>query len=239
MTDPRQHRLVRKVDGNRMSYVCGCWNEIHEPSGVLRSLSKCAKHEAGRREVGALGREYYAELGTIDRVDLPHVIQLTEALGPIPKAFGRQNATEIGCGASPYAGAIKAAGYDYLGIDPSQWATTYTRETHGVRARTATIEDSLLDVPIEQFILAAHVLEHLADAPGIIIALARMLKPGGELWIIVPDDSDPINSDHIFFFNQDTLRGCVEAAGLEVRRLTMRKYIPRENFIYCRARKPY
>jgi hypothetical protein len=54
----------------------------------------------------------------------------------------------------------------------------------------------------------------------------------------VPDDSDPVNPDHLWHFDERTLRGCVEAAGLVVERLVVRKYIERENFLYVRARKP-
>ena len=68
--------------------------------------------------------------------------------------------------------------------------------------------------------------------------MAAYLDHGGELWIIVPDDSDPVNPDHLWFFTEATLRSTIEAAGLEVVRMAKRKYIERENFIYCRARKP-
>ena len=87
-------------------------------------------------------------------------------------------------------------------------------------------------------ILAAHVLEHLDDAPAAAAKCARLLAPGGELWVVVPDDSDPCNPDHVWMGGPDAWRACVEAAGLAVERVAVRRYIQREQFVYIRARKP-
>jgi 2-polyprenyl-3-methyl-5-hydroxy-6-metoxy-1,4-benzoquinol methylase len=225
MTDPIQ-------------YPCGCVNQIHAPSGVLRSVEKCDKHRARQRRPETLERGYYEELGLL-KGETPHVGQLVEALGPIPPAPDSDSlALEVGCGASPYVELLRDAGYCYLGIEPSEWAADWTRDRYGVAVRNATLEDSFLSLPLHRVILAAHVLEHLEDAPAAIVGLAAMLKPLGELWVVVPDDSDPINVDHLWFFTTSTLRSCLESAGLVVEQMAVRKYVKYENFIYCRARKP-
>lgn len=81
-------------------------------------------------------------------------------------------------------------------------------------------------------------IEHLDDAPAAIAGLAGMLTPGGELWIVIPDDSDPCNPDHVWFFAEASLRRAVELAGLVVARMRSFRRIAREEFIYCRAVKP-
>lgn len=90
---------------------------------------------------------------------------------------------------------------------------------------------------VYSLLLAAHVLEHLRDAPAAVDLCAGWLLPGGELWIIVPDDTDPVNPEHEWVFTPASLRRCVEDAGLTVERIEVRRRIERERFIYLRARK--
>ena len=186
-----------------------------------------------RRLPSTLDEAYYREQGAFDG---PHLEQLREALGPFPAAFGERRCLEIGCGASPYVGAIKAAGWMYCGLDSSSWAAGWTAERWGVETIEGEWETF---VPAIGFglILAAHVLEHFADAPLALSRMAECVQFGGQLWLIVPDDSDPCNPDHEVFFSPETLRSEVERCGMEVESLQVRKYIERESFLYLRAVK--
>jgi SAM-dependent methyltransferase len=192
-----------------------------------------------QRDPATLDEAYYRENGALDD-DAParYVGQLVEALGELPRASPYRTALEVGCGASPYVGAIRAAGYEYLGVDPSPWAKYWMVLEWDARVRTAGLAGVDFGELRPSLILAAHVLEHLDDAPAAIVKCADLLTPGGELWVIVPDDSDLCNPDHLFFFDQNTLTYCIEAAGLVVERFAVRRYIERERFLYVRARKP-
>ncbi len=226
-----------------MIHPCGCQNEVHTASGVLRSISKCSRHQP--RDPATLDQAYYTELGLLTADGRPaetqHVAELEEALGALPEAeTPALMALEIGCGASPYVRAILEAGYFYIGLEPSLWAADWMRETYStvtLHCRSEDIGSTLFEGQFT-LILAAHCLEHMADAPAAIGRCADWLVPGGELWIVVPDDSDPCNPDHLWYFREDTLRACIEAAGLVVERLVMRKHVKHENFLYARARKP-
>lgn len=237
---------------NETRHSCGCTTAPAEPYGVLRSVTKCAKHRAERRDPATLGEAYYRENGALD-ADAPgrYVGELVEALGELPRAAEKleNNALEIGCGASPYVEAMDRRGWIYHGLDASRWAAEFMRTETGYRIACASFEAMDFEEPWSPepdewlpdrfgLILAAHVFEHLDDAPAAIARAARLLAPGGELWIVVPDDQDLCNPDHIYFFSPETLRACVEAAGLTVERMEVRRYIAREQFIYCRARKP-
>lgn len=238
------------------THPCGCTTERHEPTGALRSVVKCPNHKAGQRDPATLDERYYREMGALD-ADAPerYVRELTEALGEIPLAplaplptamlgvsKAAASALEIGCGFSPYAKAIRAKGYDYYGVELSSWACDSMR-SHFPRA-------SLLQTDFEtmgirklswgfhfEFILATHSFEHMTDAPAAIAKAASLLSPGGELWIVVPDDSDLFNPDHIWFFTEASLRKAVEMAWLKVKRLVSRRIVERENFLYLRAVK--
>jgi SAM-dependent methyltransferase len=233
--------LVSDLMPNFIPYRCGCLNTVHAPSGVLRCIVKCDRHKAMARRPETLDEAYYTSLGVLKDGKImadPYLRQLTEALGPIPESFDSDTefALEIGCGVSPYADAIEAAGWTYDAVDSSYWAIQWMVAHTGTTLGCGRFED-VDEGPIFGFILAAHVFEHLDDAPGAIAKCYRLLEPGGWLWLIVPDDSDPVNPDHQWFFTEQTLRRCLESAGFSVERLVMRKYIERESFLYCAARK--
>lgn len=228
-----------------MTHKCGCTVEVHAPSGVLRSVVKCPHHRAMMRDPATLDAAYYAELGVVDADGRPretaHVAELVEALGELPPAPDPDAlALEIGCGASPYVGAIRRAGWGYIGADGSPWAARWMRDTHGAVVYPAVFEELAAVLAPGGFglILAAHVLEHLEDAPGAIRRAAGLLAPGGEMWVVVPDDSDLGNPDHLWFHRPETLRACALAAGLEVVREATRRYVAHENFLYLSARRP-
>lgn len=248
-----------------ITYKCGCVNDVHEPGGVLRSISKCDRHRAKQRDVGTLDKAYYEELGSLVNGGIRtdnYLAELTDALGtfplagepvrsPISEIESEPLAMEIGGGISPYFEAIRQAGYFYFGIEPSQYACRYMCEKFGLApygdGSTKPDYPGLMlralfgEIPCKpefSLVLAAHSLEHMQDAPGAIVQCADMLRPGGELWIIVPDDSDPTNPDHLFFFTEASLRSCVERAGLAIEQFAVRKHVPHERFLYCRAKKP-
>lgn len=223
---------------------CGCAVATDPASGVLRSVAKCRAHRARMRDPRELDAGYYEELGVIRDGRLAptaHVAELVEALGEFPRSMARhaQLAVEVGCGASPYAGMIREAGWSYLGIDPSEWAAEWTCQNWGVPT-IATDWDAFEEwraFPID-LIFSAHALEHMEDAPGALAKMAAAIVPGGELWAVVPDDSDLENPDHAWYFTEATLRACLEASGLEVAALAVRRHVAHERFIYARARKP-
>lgn len=222
-------------------HPCGCLTRTDPASGVIRSVSKCDDHARMACDNAALTAAYYAEFGLIDAATekpLPtdHAAQLAEALGGFPLAPLGGRALELGPGVSPYVPAILAAGWSYHGRDLSPWACDWLRRTYGVEADVA-LADGAIGAGYG-LILAAHCLEHLDDAPGALRRWAACLAPGGELWLITPDDTDQCNPDHLWYFSLRTLRRCVERAGLIVVGVATRRYIERENFLYLRAVQP-
>lgn len=193
------------------------------------------------REPATLDARYYEELGILkDGKFQPtaHVEQLTEALGGMPSPRGgSRDALEVGPGVSPYARTLVALGWHYFTVEPSRWAVDFMMRVVGPHLGWSGL-DRVAETTMFGFILAAHVFEHLEDAPGAIAKCSRLLEPGGEFWVIVPDDGDPVNPDHLWVFRPETLRSCLESAGLIVDRMAVRKYVAHENFIYARTRKP-
>ena len=231
-----------------VTYKCGCVNDRDNPSGILHSVWKCAAHRREYRDQATLGRDYYAEFGLLTEDDqlaeTQHVAELVDALGPLPASTLEQHdMIEVGCGVSPYVGAFIDKGWRYTGIDPSPFAVRCMERLCFPYLYWQFAQVHFEDVPLSRLglndlILCAHALEHMQDAPAALRKMADALAPGGQLWLIVPDDEDPVNPDHLWFFTETTLRVAVEAAGLKVDRLASRRHVKHESFLYCRASKP-
>lgn len=166
----------------------------------------------------------------INKHGLPAYLDLwTDEVTPsngVPQSWGdteseicRQYATgdkiaEIGCGDKkiiPYS----------VGIDitpKGQEIPGLSRGRLSVADLTANVEEPL---PISDFdsIIAQHVLEHLCDTVGAVMAWKNALKHGGRLIIAVPDHSVrntiPMNHEHKRGFTPDSLRKEMELMGFK------------------------
>lgn len=123
---------------------------------------------------------------------------------------------DAGAGDSPYARWFEAAGAVYECADHRQ------NEGHG--ARRLTYVSDLARLPIDDarfdLVLLSQVLEHLPEPGVVLIEVARVLKPGGRVWLSTPLFYEEHETPHDFFrYTQFGLRSLAERAGLVVEEL--------------------
>ncbi len=182
---------------------------------------------------------YYERMGVF-KDGIPqfetHRAELEKGIGPIPRASGQGRVLEVGGGTSPYCLSLIKAGWVYTGIEPSKWAAEWVRKTYGV-----TVIESMLqgDVVLEPFdlVFAAHVLEHTDDPYLFLQIFHKLTKPNGQLVLIIPDDTDLCNPDHLYFFNESSIKRILELTGWFVEKFCLQKIVPQENFLYLLARR--
>lgn len=94
---------------------------------------------------------------------------------------------DIGCGMGYFLYAARQAGYEVTGVDISDHAASYVRDTLGIPMRTGHID--AVDVPEGSVDVATmwHFLEHTDDPRRYVEKVARWLKPDGLLVIDVPN----------------------------------------------------
>lgn len=225
-----------------ITHQCGCVNTIDESCGAIKSLTKCGHHRSMQRECGGLDMGYYESIGAfVDGVPAieKHVEEFRECLGDLPKG---KLVLEIGSGASLYVQMVTDAECEYEAVDPSLWSLSWVWQYYGLRnrfgAHCCTFEEFECADEKYDVVLAIHSLEHMPDLPASLRKIGRILKPGGVLYAIIPDDSDLLNPDHLWFVNTVTLTRALRSAGLSVRKMDKKKRIERENFLYCLAEKP-
>lgn len=214
-------------------YPCGCVNNSDNEHSILRSESKCPNHTRMMRDPATLDQKYYEELSAI----INGVPQCTRQIGELREALGDlpvgKLALEVGCGVSLYCPLLLKLGYAYTGLDASPWACKWTSNAYDVRVHCVTLDQYESEDAFD-LLMAAHCLEHV-DAPAVVAKFNQLVKPNGNLCIIVPDDSDPVNPDHLWFFTTQTLTKLLEANGFVVDKMEVRKRVAHENFIYCLA----
>lgn len=135
---------------------------------------------------------------------------------------------DIGCGMGYFLYAARQAGYDVAGVDISDHATSYVRDTLGITMRIGHVDT--VEVPERSIDVATmwHFLEHTDDPRRCIEKVASWLKPDGLLVIDVPNyegtDAQQTWQDwvgwqlpyHFYHFTPPTLDLLLSKHGFEI-----------------------
>jgi len=180
-------------------------------------------------------RKHFANIGALGPTE-HYIDQFIDGFGELPKADGKANAIEFGCGVSPYVDMIRRAGYRYTGVDASPWACDYMRRKKRANAIQSQFED-FQPHPNNAVALAAHVIEHV-DAVKSLSIVYRSLLPGGIFYMLIPEGTDLYNQDHLWFFTEASAIRLLEETGFTVQSSAIKNIVPKERFMYFVASKP-
>jgi len=95
---------------------------------------------------------------------------------------------DVGCNGGFFAEAMRGLGFDAHGIDPDPVSVAYAREHYPENTwHRGFIED--FDPGAISFgaVYCSEVIEHSADVNGFMAAIARIMEPGGVLYLTTPD----------------------------------------------------
>jgi 2-polyprenyl-3-methyl-5-hydroxy-6-metoxy-1,4-benzoquinol methylase len=93
---------------------------------------------------------------------------------------------DIGAGTGAFANTMQKAGWRVTALEPDSDTRQRAKERYGLAVLPA---DALYQLPAGSFdaITLWHVLEHVHDLHGYIKQMKQLLKPGGRLFIAVPN----------------------------------------------------
>jgi len=147
---------------------------------------------------------------------------------------------DFGCGAAGFLRKAMTRASEIAGVEPEQ-------RVHDFWDDSIPLYTSLEDVGGNyDLITAFHVVEHLPDPRAILVALAEHLKDNGRIVIEVPNSEDALLtlyendafqrftywSQHLFYFNADTLRKLANQAGLRITSIKQFQRYPISNHMH-------
>jgi SAM-dependent methyltransferase len=135
---------------------------------------------------------------------------------------------DYGCGAGAFAAQMRDRGWDSLGMDFSPHAAATAQAHYGLRVIEGMLPHPAVAPESLDAITLRMVLEHVHDPLHLLRAAAGTLRPGGWLYICVPNLAAwgfqafggawfPLRLPwHLLHFTPETLRLAVESCGFQV-----------------------
>jgi len=135
---------------------------------------------------------------------------------------------EIGAAAGFFLDEARQRGYAGVGVEPNAAMATRAREALGLDVRTGTLEELTFEPASFDAACAFHVVEHLADPLGSLRTIGETVKPGGIVFVEVPNAESraarrlggawsPLDLPyHVGQYGPGSLRTLFERADLEV-----------------------
>jgi 2-polyprenyl-6-hydroxyphenyl methylase/3-demethylubiquinone-9 3-methyltransferase len=103
----------------------------------------------------------------------------------LPGSWAGRRVVDLGCGGGLLAVPLAAAGARVLGVDLAQQAlrAARARGEGGFQAVAGDLQALPVDSAVADVVLLADVLEHVSVPGAVVAAAARLLAPGGHLFV--------------------------------------------------------
>lgn len=160
---------------------------------------------------------------------------------------------DIGCGTGNYTCLFQEAGYQFIGIDPSEkMLNTARNKNQYVDWRSGTAESTGLQSASVDGILCTLTMHHWTNLESAYQELARVLKPQGRVVVLTstPEQTGNywlrhyfpkmINASVKLLHSEDAIRSAMEQAGLTIcdRELYDVQEDLEDKFLYCGKHDP-
>ncbi len=134
---------------------------------------------------------------------------------------------DYGSGTGNFANEMKGAGWNVTALEPDEDARKLAAQAHGLEVQPLS---EFYSIPPDSFdaITLWHVLEHVHDLDETMAHLKRLLKPGGKLFIAVPNYTSTDQQAygkfwaaydvprHLYHFSPTSMERLAEKHGLRI-----------------------
>jgi SAM-dependent methyltransferase len=180
---------------------------------------------------------YYDE----GNLEIPAFVEhrLEQLVAGFERYRDRNRWLDVGCGAGALMRAAARHGWTSIGTEVAQGAVDAVR-SQGFDVRLGELEDLELEPDSFDVVSAVEVIEHVSDPRRLLEACARLVRPGGVLYMTTPHGRG-ISSrllgtgwsvvsppEHLQLFSIKGLRCVLNGAGLQISSLRTHGVNPRE-----------
>ncbi len=153
---------------------------------------------------------------------------------------------DVGCGGGAQLVEMRRLGWRVTGVDPDERAVAMAKGQYGLDVRPGTLEEQRFPSARFDAVILSHVIEHVHDPAGLLRECGRVLKPGGRIVVVTPNEASLTHRRlqaswiglqpprHLYLFTCATLRRLAERAGLTV--LTARSSVRNAEFSWLLGR---
>jgi 2-polyprenyl-3-methyl-5-hydroxy-6-metoxy-1,4-benzoquinol methylase len=132
----------------------------------------------------------------------------------------RARVLDVGASSGEFVHVMRRLGHEASGIEPNRGYAAAARERWGVALAAGGIEEARIAPASLDVVTLNHVLEHVRDPVATLAACRASLRPGGVLFVEVPNlagmrkqAANTFHRAHIWNFTPATLHGVALRAG--------------------------
>jgi len=167
----KDHMRIVRCAACDLVYVSPTFDEAH-----YKTVYRSAEYQEIVRDLGISSHEYRVQRFGRERVDI-----MARHLGA-----ERPRLLDVGCSTGFVVEAARERGWDAVGLDLNPSAVEYGK-SRGLDLRTVGLEDAGFEPGGFDAVCLFDVLEHLIDPIPTLRACVRLLRPGGIVFLYVPN----------------------------------------------------
>ena len=240
------HPHLRVRSGAGQDLVATTTSYGAAPSDIVRCAA-CGHMQVGEFPAEPELDEAYSEVAEAAYLDEEQGQRATaaRALDRIERHVERGAICDLGCWVGFLLSEAERRGWETRGVEPSRYAADVARERFGLNVETGTVDTA--DLPEAHFdaIVMGDVIEHLPDPASTLDRIAGLLRPGGVLYLALPDAGSHIARalgarwwsvlpTHVQYFTRASLSALLARRGYRVewigtapKAFTVRYYVER------------
>ena len=212
----KDHMVIVRCDACQLVYVNPTFDEEH-----YRAVYSSVEYQGVMRDLGIKSHDYRVDRFGKERVSLmAEHLDLSDDITP---AY-----LDVGCSTGFVVEAAVQEGWRATGIDLNPSAIEYGRQ-RGLDLRSTSLEDECFEPESFDAVSLFDVLEHLLDPRGTVDAAIRLLRPGGILFLYVPNYDSASRfllganahfiwpTHHLNYYTPSTLSELITRSDLEVK----------------------
>jgi len=157
----------------------------------------------------------------LDREKFGEVLDLLEPY----RGAGRM--LDVGCSIGLFLDLARSRGWDGVGIEFAPRALAYARDAYGLEVLDVPLEEAAFEPESFDAVGLLSVLEHTNEPRRMLADVARVLRPGGAVYVVVPNVASLAcrilherartfdGRNHLVYFSSATLADCLDRCGFD------------------------